>query len=866
MTATARRSAPLGRATQFDQATTHHRSGSGTMVVGARGCGRTTFARAVADDAERHGRATLWVTASATLQQVPLGAFASMLDPDTSAAPTERIAAVLSALRFHAGSAPTTLIIDDIHLLDQLSADVVLQAVVTRAVALVATSVTDSRLTGAVGQLVDDGFIDVIDLQPFDRETVECVACSVLDGPVSLATAELLWRWSNGLPSTLQEIVQFGRTESRFRFVNGHWWWHGPAPIPLNVPAHVQRQIDLLSEAALDAFDLISLGDQIEIEVMERMVSEPSLVELERADLIESAEHLDLMVVRCSRLHVAQHRRSSMPALRRRSLARRLLDELPTPSTPAEITRSVSLHAYAGQPSSALVAEQAASILRLSDPHSAQSLAEAQHLVSPTAMTAVDLIDSRIEVGDAPGATRLLAEAWSIATTPDDTRRLTEAAFAVALFADRDPQRARRIVDERRRVADDQGTGPELSPSLDALAMLLSARPDAAEVLARRAATDDSSEASRLRAGVIIVASLLMSGSTEAARTTAGDLIETAARLTGVMPSALGMLRAEIAFIHLWRGELTPVLVAHPLTGRWPVPPLAEEATSPTMEWALMAGIVAHLRGEHSTAVARLNEAVVQQAQGKGIFHAEASAWLIVALCDAGRVAEAVHALQQFPERHVAILPGLFPWAAGVVAGARGRATEAADLLTVAANEARRVGAHLIEARYLVELAERCDDDSSIARIGELVQLVDAPVVNVLCTSAVARLKGDSAAMLAAAQVLDELGLASKAKAMARDAEAAAVGSGEDAIAREARRARRSMRGEPVATTARTVNTARLSPRELEVAELAAGGMTDRAIAARLVLSVRTIESHLASAYRKLAVSSRAELPSALRR
>ena len=45
---------------------------------------------------------------------------------------------------------------------------------------------------------------------------------------------------------------------------------------------------------------------------------------------------------------------------------------------------------------------------------------------------------------------------------------------------------------------------------------------------------------------------------------------------------------------------------------------------------------------------------------------------------------------------------------------------------------------------------------------------------------------------------------------------------------------------------------------------MAAGGMTNRAIAQSLFLTTRTIEMHLANAYHKLGVSARTELPSAL--
>ena len=49
-----------------------------------------------------------------------------------------------------------------------------------------------------------------------------------------------------------------------------------------------------------------------------------------------------------------------------------------------------------------------------------------------------------------------------------------------------------------------------------------------------------------------------------------------------------------------------------------------------------------------------------------------------------------------------------------------------------------------------------------------------------------------------------------------------------------------------------------LSPRELEVLELVAAGLTNEAIAARLCLSVRTVERHLSNVYAKLRVSGKA--------
>jgi DNA-binding CsgD family transcriptional regulator len=51
-----------------------------------------------------------------------------------------------------------------------------------------------------------------------------------------------------------------------------------------------------------------------------------------------------------------------------------------------------------------------------------------------------------------------------------------------------------------------------------------------------------------------------------------------------------------------------------------------------------------------------------------------------------------------------------------------------------------------------------------------------------------------------------------------------------------------------------------LTARERETAELAAAGLTNRGIAARLGTSVRTVENHLGRSYEKLGISGRTEL------
>ena len=58
---------------------------------------------------------------------------------------------------------------------------------------------------------------------------------------------------------------------------------------------------------------------------------------------------------------------------------------------------------------------------------------------------------------------------------------------------------------------------------------------------------------------------------------------------------------------------------------------------------------------------------------------------------------------------------------------------------------------------------------------------------------------------------------------------------------------------------------ASLTPRQRQICSLAAAGSANREIARALFLSIKTVETHLAAGYRKLGISSRAELRRARR-
>jgi DNA-binding CsgD family transcriptional regulator len=147
----------------------------------------------------------------------------------------------------------------------------------------------------------------------------------------------------------------------------------------------------------------------------------------------------------------------------------------------------------------------------------------------------------------------------------------------------------------------------------------------------------------------------------------------------------------------------------------------------------------------------------------------------------------------------------------------------------------------------------------------EIASQLGDPMLESACLEGLAHAYGPALAarLLAAAESLRERAGAAWPAFVQADFECSAD-SARNALGEE-RFAAEWARGRTMPVT-RTVGLARprspghpagLTPREVEVLRLVASGLTDAQVAERLVLSVRTVHSHVRSIYRKLGVSSR---------
>ncbi|HLI31503.1 MAG TPA: AAA family ATPase [Solirubrobacteraceae bacterium] len=191
--------------------------------------------------------------------------------------------------------------------------------------------------------------------------------------------------------------------------------------------------------------------------------------------------------------------------------------------------------------------------------------------------------------------------------------------------------------------------------------------------------------------------------------------------------------------------------------------------------------------------------------------------------------------------------PVLAPWRSSLARSlvALGREREAAALLGVELERARAFGA----PRALgIALCAAGELEGSEALLREALSVLERSS---------ARLE-QARALLALGSLLRRSRRALEARPQLRQALALARAAGARALAQMAHSELMAAGGRERKFLGGGVEA--LSVSERRVAELAADGRSNRQIAAELYLSVRTVESHLAAAYRKLDVSGRREL------
>jgi DNA-binding CsgD family transcriptional regulator len=212
-----------------------------------------------------------------------------------------------------------------------------------------------------------------------------------------------------------------------------------------------------------------------------------------------------------------------------------------------------------------------------------------------------------------------------------------------------------------------------------------------------------------------------------------------------------------------------------------------------------------------------------------------------------GRVSEAVRLLRECSRRQRAWgirNPGFLPWRSSLALALAqtGRRAEALDLCDEEVALARAFGVPREEGIALRTLAEVSGDTAPLRDAVAVLERSPARLEHARALTDLGTAEQSREALRAALEIAERLG----ATALAERAQRELIATG-------ARPRRRVLTGPDALTAA-----------QLRVARLAADGLGNREIAEALFLTEKTVEGHLAQAYRKLGIRSRTQLGAAL--
>jgi DNA-binding CsgD family transcriptional regulator len=834
--------------------------GRGAIVWGAAGVGKTALVAAVANRIAEHGDQADWIVATAASQAIPFGALAPLLvDVDVELPPTLVLAAISRRLRATPAERPAVLVVDDAHLLDDASAATVLGLVISGAARALVTVRSGEPRPDAVDALWKDGFLASTMLQSFDRATTRAFLEQLLGGEVAGSTVELLWRHTQGNALYLHELANGARARGQLVSLGGVWVWkEDRVVVPPRLAELLARRFAGLSDPAMTAVAALTLGEPVDVETLIQVSSLDAVAELEERALVVARDHHGRPHYGFTHPLLGSAVSDQLSAVRRRQVA----DALIAANSPdADPVRSALWQLNSSGPAAVDRLSAGARSLLLTQPALAQRMAERAVALSDDVEPALLLADARAELGELDGARRAISVAAARARSPAERVELTLTDAGVTTFVERRPDVALGVVVAARRELP-APVAAELD-AFRALILLFSARPAAALAAADEVLALAPRRSTRMRAASVRVGALaLVDRSNDAMHEGRELLADVARHPTSPYASGLAHIVYQLARFVAWENQFAPII--DPAGATWPILDRPDDVIDDRLERVahpLFAGGRLLKEGDLAHALPLLREAVAQQSRGRCLLRSEAVSLLVTAQAATGDREGAARLLARQPPDRVALYPGLELSTRAAEAAAAGRG-EAIELAFAAADEAIAVGGRISAVAYLADAARYGAATRAAARLDEMGVGFEAAIARARASYVRARASGDGTMLLEAAEAHAAIALRAPAAELAQLASAA--------LGRNRRLARRAdllaadMRRHLRLPAAEATSLASLTRRELEVARLASQGMNSRQIAALLVVSVRTVESHLAAAYRKLDIRSRQDLPTAL--
>jgi len=806
---------------------------AGVVVLGAGGVGKTRLARELTESPASARRGTsVWVSGTRSAGGVPFGAFAHLL-PALDAPLRDRLAMSMLARRavLDAASDAGLLVVDDAHLLDDASAVLVQQLAMTHALRLVVTVRSGELAPDAIVALWKDGWLECVDLQPLDRVALGELVAELVNGRVDPLAVARIWEQTRGNALFCRELLRASVAAGRLALDGDVWRWRGGLPATGRIWDLIDARLSELDPEDRAALEVVAVADRADTSLLDGLVDRSARSRLTRRGLVEERAENGRSVLALSHPLFGEVLRSQMVDARRIQVCGRLADAADAHGMAGgpELLRAAGWRLECGgggDPELLLAAARRA--LAGFDPQLAERFARA-------ALATSGGFEAELELATALGAQGELQAAGELFTRLErdadlDAQRAAVAAqWSEMMFLN--GGRAADAADLVSRVASELVPGrlrDELQVLEGVWRWLSGDRILVSEAEWRRIA----GRGERMR--------LLVAFAVAPLRSTRAYALWSAGRLNDDVTYCERELAAATA-----AGELEPTaMFAFCLGGA-----LTDAGRIDAAIGSLRDGLAVFERLAMpmyvSWSLAFLARALALGGDGSGARQA-------LELAERARPAQV-----QLMDSELGIARVWVLVAEGDMDGARTTALQLADRHADAGRPT--------EAARAFHAVARLGRPEGIAdRLSELAAVTDAPILPLCATHARGLADDDVSSLRAAGEGFEALGcwlLAAEAFTAAAVG-LRAIGQAASARAAGARAAALLARCEGARTPALTgvEAGASLTRRERDVALLAAHGIPNREIAQRLVLSVRTVESHLAQTYRKLGVSDRREL------
>jgi DNA-binding CsgD family transcriptional regulator len=257
---------------------------SGVMFVGAAGVGKTALARAVAQRLDGRGRRTHFVLGTQTSRDVPLAAFAGIVQIPGALEPIRLLAAAHDALD---AIEDLLLVVDDAHLLDPLSAIVVHQIAVGGAATLIVTMRADAEVHDAITALWKDQYLRRIEVGAFSPDDTGRLLTAALGGPVAGTVVDQLHGLSAGNPLLLRGLLDTAIDDGALTDDTGRWRLTHLPRLGADIEQLLEARVRALPPAERGVLEIVAAAEVLDWSALRAMCDVDAISAAERHAVIQ---------------------------------------------------------------------------------------------------------------------------------------------------------------------------------------------------------------------------------------------------------------------------------------------------------------------------------------------------------------------------------------------------------------------------------------------------------------------------------------------------------------------------------------------------------------------------------------------------